>query len=243
MSQPIPPYIAMPTSRSDHDIRSVADCFAQRADLSIYRGDPRPPARLAGTEVEALREFTAWLLEFGPELARQVTFWALATYAGKKFIDGAAEEAGKDFWQGVKRLGRLICQRLSQGKKADERTWPVLNILASGETNDHSLYYDTIINFSLPPDTDRLKKREDQVERFLLCLVACIATKMPRVVLRIHQEEGGLWTLANLETHEHYWVDLDRQRFSRFDIHVISTSDETRVCLEMLGLEGTEKLF
>ena len=112
----VEPYIAVPESVSKDDFEHVAGYFIAIPRLQVVKCNRVPVIQLAGPEPATVSEVTHWIVNFGPDLFRQMAFWALVTYAGKKVIDGFASEAGKDLWNGVKWLCNFILRKFGQSQ-------------------------------------------------------------------------------------------------------------------------------
>ena len=208
---PEPPFVAIPTYIAEDEISGISQCFVGTSGVQVIYGDKLPTMHL-GPPVEpaAVGEFFAWIVEFGPDLIRGITTWALATYAGKKFVDGFAGEAGKDLWIGVKALGKWLFERAKKGESKYEKKAPILNLSAHGAPDEGQPFYLVNISFSVQPENIY-----DEVEQSLFPFIACVSHDAKAVTLWITQEDNPIWPWAISDFHNRtiYRVNIQQGRF------------------------------
>lgn len=103
-------YLSIPPTDKDFDRESLKEelsILARPLDLHeiVEYKDLNIPPQGAGFIPEA---FGNWVLNLDSTKLMLITSWFLTTYATKEFLKGFSSQAGKDTWEGVKKLYKKI---------------------------------------------------------------------------------------------------------------------------------------
>jgi len=233
-----PPFVAIPTYIPEDEISVISQCFPETSEVQVIYGDKLPTIHLAPPVEPVVTEFLAWIVEFGPNLIKDVAAWALATYAGKKVIDGFAGEAGKDMWTGVKALGRWLLERVKKGESKYDKKGPILNLSARGAPDDgQPSFY--LVNISFSVQSENIY---DEVEQFLFPFIACVSHDAKAVTLWIEQKDNPIWPweISDFHNRTGYRVNIQQGRF--MNVFGIShrRHENTERCFKELSLQETD---
>lgn len=158
----------------------VERCFG--SGVAILGDDKRDTLRFDGGVLSGLG-YADWVIHVAPHVFRQLVEWGLATYAGKKLIDGFATEAGKDLWKGVRKLGELIINRPRNADPAPK----TVKVFAQEP--------DIEITFEIPDETSILTKINNNFERTVLPLLGCLALRHKDIRMTPYHDAQGEWSI------------------------------------------------
>jgi hypothetical protein len=195
------PYVIPPGVIPKSSYAEVAAFFSDR--IPVVADSEVEGVQLSG-ESGAASELLNWAVNAGPDLFWKMSRSALAAYAGKKFLDGFATQAGKDFWEGVKKLCKFIGEKAT--KKVEDHRKVVLT--AGGEVGESGTYFDVTVEIMVPQNMLELPPVLEQVEKVILPLCGCMSVEHKSLYLVVYQNRDcRTWNFRFLKLGPSYSVD------------------------------------
>jgi len=198
-------WIFVPRSDRDTMWSSVVDCFGGK--IPIVDSAPGETVYFDGSASSA-GQYAEWVVHIAPILFRQLAVWALATYAGKKLVDGFATEAGKDLWKGTKKLAELIAANVRH------REGPPRELkLMAYDADEQDRKCSVEITFCVPDDLTLLSKINDRFERIVLPLIGCLKSKVGQLDVTAENGSHANWCVTVWTSHDSIAIDGEAMTF------------------------------
>jgi hypothetical protein len=169
MDQPDLPWIRIASANIGVERDHVLEFFP--SSLGFQALYPREvPVRLkAGPDASSIQEVASWVVNFGPTLFRQIAFWSLVVYGGKKLMDGMVTEAGKDLWKGLKAFIEFVYQKVQEKRAVLRERGAYVDIVSRSDTHSDAVW----IRIALPSTINELEQIVSQLQEFVFPLVGC----------------------------------------------------------------------
>ena len=192
------PYIAVPPLVDSADFQDIAASLSGLSHFQVVRTDRVPTYHLSGVDPTAARDIAYWIVNFGPDVMRQLALWGVLTYTAKKVIDGLAGEAGKDVWKAIKELLQLIHRKLARHPADKASDLRLVELRAEGRSSDGDQpgpYFSVSIMVPIPGAESLLREYVSDIESVVFSLIGCLASKVDDVRLSVDQGDHDGWGL------------------------------------------------
>ncbi len=232
-------YVAIPSYISKAEFNAIAGCFDQIPEIQVVYGHELPESRYVGVNGPEVIEFSKWVVNFSPEILKELTTLTVETDTGKKLVSGFATPLGKQAWNGVKLLGDLINEKFNSYPNDGDAIRPVLQLKSNGRSKDGGPYFDLTVSISLPREELMLQDAYYEIRRYFFPLIGFLANESSdeiRLSIGPERRSNWPWSVWDHDTNVMYGVDFKKHLFKQLSIEPAQKNEPIKQCLLILGL-------
>src|SRR5271169_725065 len=232
-------YVAIPSNVSKMEFNTIAGYFDQIPEIQVVYGRELPESHYIGVNGPAIIEFSKWVINFSPEILKELTTLTMETYTGKKLVSGFATPLGRQSWNGVKLLGDFINENFSRHSNDGDGIQPVMQLKSNGRSKDGGPYFDLTISISLPREELMLQDVYYEIRRYFFPMIGFLANESSdeiRLSIGPERRSNWPWSVWNHDTNVIYGVDFKKRVFKQLSSDTAQKNEPIKQCLLLLGL-------